>query len=291
MLQRGGEMSIQLMVDGGADLPKGFIEKFNIKVIPLNIHFKEETYKASVDLTIEEFYNKMKDANDLPKTSAPSPNEFNEAFKQVDPNTPILLLSLSKNISATYQNANIGKDMLLEEEPSRQIEIINTKTASSGIALLLNEAIKLKMKQINYKDLVDQIKQYVEKTTTLFSLVTVDNLIKGGRLDKFRGAIAKTLNIKLLMKASDEGEIGVTEKVRGEKKSIRRLIEQIGDYIETLEHKTIALAHSNCEDKAKSIIESIKERYKPKETLMMDMGPLIATYAGEGGIVISFLED
>jgi len=291
MLQRGGEMSIQLMVDGGADLPKGFIEKFNIKVIPLNIHFKEETYKASVDLTIEEFYNKMKDANDLPKTSAPSPNEFYEAFKQVDPNTPILLLSLSKNISATYQNANIGKDMLLEEEPSRQIEIINTKTASSGIALLLNEAIKLKMKQINYKDLVDQIKQYVEKTTTLFSLVTVDNLIKGGRLDKFRGAIAKTLNIKLLMKASDEGEIGVTEKVRGEKKSIRRLIEQIGDYIETLEHKTIALAHSNCEDKAKSIIESIKERYKPKETLMMDMGPLIATYAGEGGIVISFLED
>lgn len=233
----------------------------------------------------------MKDANDLPKTSAPSPNEFYEAFKQVDPNTPILLLSLSKNISATYQNANIGKDMLLEEEPSRQIEIINTKTASSGIALLLNEAIKLKMKQINYKDLVDQIKQYVEKTTTLFSLVTVDNLIKGGRLDKFRGAIAKTLNIKLLMKASDEGEIGVTEKVRGEKKSIRRLIEQIGDYIETLEHKTIALAHSNCEDKAKSIIESIKERYKPKETLMMDMGPLIATYAGEGGIVISFLED
>lgn len=291
MLQRGGEMSIQLMVDGGADLPKGFIEKFNIKVIPLNIHFKEETYKASVDLTIEEFYNKMKDANDLPKTSAPSPNEFYEAFKQVDPNTPILLLSLSKNISATYQNANIGKDMLLEEEPSRQIEIINTKTASSGIALLLNEAIKIKMKQINYKDLVDQIKQYVEKTTTLFSLVTVDNLIKGGRLDKFRGAIAKTLNIKLLMKASDEGEIGVTEKVRGEKKSIRRLIEQIGDYIETLEHKTIALAHSNCEDKAKSIIESIKERYKPKETLMMDMGPLIATYAGEGGIVISFLED
>lgn len=282
-------MSIQLIVDGGADLPKGFAEKFNIKVVPLNLHFTDGTYKAGVDIGIDEFYDKMK--KELPKTSASSPNEFYEVFKEVDPNVPILAFCISKNISATYQSAVIAKDMILEEMPDRQIEIINTKTASAGVALLVNEAIKMKLNEIHFSDLVQQMKDYVERTATLFSLKTVENLIKGGRLDRVRGAIAKTLNIKLLMKASVDGEIEVTEKVRGEKKALNRLIEQISDYTKTLKNKTIALAHSNCEDKAKSILAKIKEKYHSKEELLIDMGPLIATYAGEGGIVISFLDD
>ncbi|GEL78764.1 DegV family protein [Tenuibacillus multivorans] len=284
-------MSFQLMVDGGADLPKELIEKFNVKIVPLNIHFANEEYKAGVDLSTEEFYKKMKATDELPKTSASSPNDFYNAFKEINPDIPILLLSLTKNLSATYQNAELGKNMLLDEEPDRIIEIVNTKTASCGVALLLNEAVKLKLKEVNFHEIVNHVKASVERTATLFSLKTVENLIKGGRLDKVRGAIAKTLNIKLLMKASDEGDIEVTEKVRGEKKALRRLVEQIGDYTKSLEGKTIALAHSNCEEKAKKVLASIKEKYNPSEELLVEMGPLIATHAGEGGLVISFLED
>ncbi|WP_188207803.1 DegV family protein [Alkalibacillus aidingensis] len=284
-------MTIQFMVDGGADLPKGFAEKFNIKTIPLNIHFKDQVYKAGEELTIEEYYQKLSTIEDLPKTSAPSPNDFYEAFKAIDPSTPILTLSLSKKLSATYQNAVIGRDMLLDEEPDRKIEVINTKTASCGMTLLLNEAIKMKVKSVDFHEIVNQTKKNVEKTITLFSLITVENLIKGGRLDKVRGAIAKTLNIKLLMKASDEGEIEVTEKVRGEKKALRRLVEQISDYTKSLDGNTIAMTHSNCEDKAKQILNQIREKYHQQEEHLAEMGPLIANYAGEGGLVISFLAD
>ncbi|GAA0452530.1 DegV family protein [Alkalibacillus silvisoli] len=284
-------MSIQFMVDGGADLPQGFSEKFNIKVIPLNIHFDDGVYKAGVELSTKQYYEKFLESEEIPKTSAPSPNDFYEAFKEVDPTSPILLLSLTKNLSATYQNATIGRDMLLDEEPEREIEIINTKTASCGITLLLNEAIKMKIKSEEFQKIVTETKQNVEKTVTLFSLKTVENLIKGGRLDKFRGTIAKTLNIKLLMKASDEGEIDVTEKVRGEKKALRRLVEQIGDYTKTLDGKTITMSQSNCESKAKKVLSQIKEHYNHNEDYIVEMGPLIANYAGEGGLVISFLED
>ncbi|SER13459.1 DegV family protein [Piscibacillus halophilus] len=284
-------MGFQLMVDGGADLPKEVIERFNVKIVPLNIHFKDEEYKAGEDLDINTFYKKLSETDELPKTSASSPNDFYKAFKEIDPDVPILMLALTKNLSATYQNAELGKEMLLDEEPERKIEIINTKTASCGVALLANEALKLKMNQVDFHEIVNRVKEYVEKTTTLFSLKTVENLIKGGRLDKMRGAIAKTLNIKLLMKASDEGTIEVTEKVRGEKKALRRLVEQIGEYSKSLEGKTIALAHSNCEEKAKKVLATIRDKYQPKEELLVEMGPLIATHAGEGGLVISFLED
>ncbi|WP_369405085.1 DegV family protein [Piscibacillus salipiscarius] len=205
-------MDFQLVVDGGADLTQETIERFNIKVVPLNIHFDDTEYKAGEDLDIDTFYRKMSESEELPKTSASSPNDFYHAFKEVDQDVPILMLALTKNLSATYQNAVLGKEMLLDEETERKIEIINTKTASSGIALLVNEVIKLKMNQVDFHDIAEKIKVYAEKTTTLFSLKTVENLIKGGRLDRMRGAIAKTLNIKLLMKASDEGTIEVTEK-------------------------------------------------------------------------------
>ncbi|MET3683948.1 DegV family protein with EDD domain [Alkalibacillus flavidus] len=284
-------MSFQIMVDGGADLPQSFADKFNVITIPLNIHFNDGVYKGGVNLTTEQFYEKLKDEGDLAKTSAPSPNEFYDAFKAVDANTPILLLSLSQNLSATYQNAVIGRDMLLDEEPDRQVEIINTKTASCGMALLANEVVKLKMKQMDFQEIVDTMKQNAERTVTLFSLRTVENLIKGGRLDRFRGAIAKTLNIKLLMRASDEGEIEVTEKIRGEKKALRRLVDQIGDYSKSLEGKTIVMSQSRCHDKAIDIMNQIKERYHQDEDHIVEMGPLIANYAGEGGLVISFLRD
>ncbi|MGP4071485.1 DegV family protein [Piscibacillus sp. B03] len=284
-------MDFQLMVDGGADLSKETIERFNIKIVPLNIHFEDAEYKAGEDLDLQTFYNKMSEAEELPKTSASSPNDFYDAFKEVDPEIPILMLALTKNLSATYQNAVLGKEMLLDEEPNRKIEIINTKTASSGIALLANEAIKLKLEQVDFKEITEKLKGYVEKTTTLFSLKTVENLIKGGRLDKMRGTIAKTLNIKLLMKASEEGTIEVTEKVRGEKKALRRLVDQIGDYSKSLEGKTIALAHSNCEEKAKKVLATIREKYQPEEEMLVEMGPLIATHAGESALVLSFLED
>lgn len=284
-------MDFQLMVDGGADLSKETIERFNIKIVPLNIHFEDAEYKSGKDLDLQTFYEKMSSTEELPKTSASSPNDFYDAFKEIDSEVPILMLALTKNLSATYQNAVLGKEMLLDEEPNRKIEIINTKTASSGIALLANEAIKLKLDQVDFNEITEKIKGYVEKTTTLFSLKTVENLIKGGRLDKMRGTIAKTLNIKLLMKASEEGTIEVTEKVRGEKKALRRLVDQIGDYSKSLEGKTIALAHSNCEEKAKKVLATIREKYQPKEEILVEMGPLIATHAGESALVLSFLED
>ena len=281
-------MKVQLITDGIADLPKGFAEKHNIIVVPLNIHFGEEEIRTD-ELSVDEYYKKMRAADDLPKTSAPSPTAFYEAYKQVDPNTPILTVTLTEELSTTNQNAIIGKKMLLEEEPNRQIEVLNTRTASGGFALLLHEAIHSKRQDL--RELFTYLKEKNEKVTTLFSLATVENVVKGGRLDRVRGAIAKTLNIKLLMRASEVGNIEVTEKIRGEKKALRRLVEQIGEYSSSLQNKTIALAHSNCEEKAKNVLESIREKYAPKNEFLVDMGPLIATYAGEGGIVISFFEE
>lgn len=278
------------MTDGGADIPKVIGDALDVKVVPLYIHFKDDHYKSN-EIGMPTFFQKIRETNELPRSSAPSPNDFYEAYKQVEADKPIIMLSLSKELSSTYENAITGKNMLLEEEPNRIIEVINTKTASCGIALLLYESqVKLK-ENYTFNQLVEHLYERVEQTTTLFVLKTLENLILGGRLDKVKGTIAKTLNIKLLMRASEEGAIEVSEKVRGNKRSIRRFVNQIGDYAKNFENKVITMTHCAAEDRANSVLSRIMEQYHFKKSFLTETGPLISTYGGEEALVMSFFKD
>ncbi|MBP2079819.1 DegV family protein with EDD domain [Oceanobacillus polygoni] len=289
---KAGEfMTIQLMTDGGADIPQRLNESLNIKVVPLYLHFSDGHYKSGITLDIAGYYQKIKDLKELPRSAAPSPNDFYEAYKAVDPEKPIIMLSLSKELSSTYDHALLGKEMLLEEEPERKIEVINTKTASCGIALLLHEA-KLKLNEgYSHEQLAEHLHERVEQTTTLFVLKTLENLVLGGRLDKVKGKIAKTLNIKLLMRASNEGSIEVAEKIRGDKKSIRRFVDQIGEYTKHVEDKFISMTHCNDVERATKVLADIRNKYNFKDAYLTETGPLISTYGGEGALVIAFFKD
>ncbi|KGX86573.1 DegV family protein [Pontibacillus litoralis] len=284
-------MQIKIMTDGGSDLPKHVKDQYDVTIVPLNIHFGEEQYVSGVNLDIQTFYKKMREQEELPRSSAPSPYAFYEAYKEVDASKPILMLSLSKELSTTYHNALMAKDMILEEEPDRQIVVLNTRTATSGMSLLVNEAGQCVKQGMAFDELIHHIEERISKISTLFILRTVENLIKGGRLDRVKGTIAKTLNIKLLMKGSPEGKIEVAEKIRGNKKAMRRFVDQIADNTSNFENKTYSLSYSTTSEKAEAFLEEIKARYPFKETLLMEMGPLCATYAGEDGFVMAFFRD
>lgn len=283
-------MRIQLMVDGGADLPSRLTDHLNIIVVPLYLHFKDQQYLTGETISLEEFHQKIKESTELPRSSAPSPHDFYEAYKKVDPSVAIVNLSLTKGLSTTYENAMVAREMLLEEEPNRKIAVINTKTGACGLALFVHEVASKIDEGYTFEQLEEHLMNCVESVTTLVALKTLDNVIRGGRLDKVRGTIAKTLNIKILMRISVEGSLEVAEKVRGDRKSIRRFIEQIGEYTRDFEKKIIVMSHCQAEDRAQSILDDIMKKYPFKDSYLMDMGPLISTYAGEGGLVIAFFK-
>ncbi len=286
----GETMTIQLMTDSSADIPHRLYDEVNIQVVPLYLHFSDGEYNTE-QVNLSNFYKKIKELKELPRSAAPSPNDFYETYKTVDPNKPILMLSLSKGLSSTYENAVAGKNLLLEEEPDRKIEVINTRTASCGISLLIHEARKKINEGYSFDQLVQHMHERVKQTTTLFVLKTLENLVIGGRLDKMKGKLAKTLNIRLLMRGSNEGTIEVVEKVRGDKKSIRKFVEQIGEYTKSVEDKVISMSHGNDENRAKKILEEIRKKYAFNNSLLSETGPLISTYGGEGAIVIAFFND
>lgn len=281
-------MGIKIFTDSGSDLPKDIKEKYNIGIVPLNIQFGEQHFKSGVTIDNETFYKMMKESKDLPKSACPAPYDFLEFFKTTDINDEIIVLTISKNLSATYDSAVLGKNMLLEEQPNRKIEIIDSSNGSPGMVLLLVQAAREVEAGKSFEEVISILNNAIPKINTFILLETLENVIKGGRLDRFKGAIASALNIRISLRVDLEGKIEVFEKNRGEKKALRRFIDAIGEYTKEFEGKTISLSHSNCEEKGKAVLAEIMERYPFKEGILTEMGPVIGTYAGEGGLVISF---
>src|SRR5690554_3087660 len=254
-------MTIQIITDGGSDLPIEMRDSWRIKVIPLYIHLDNEQIRSE-DVTIEDFATRLENSKAIPTTSAAGPYEYYKVFKEIPKDKPIIHFSVSNGVSSAYKHALMAKNMLIEDDPDRQIEIINTESASSGMILLIQETVAKIKEGFNYHEIIYFIEDRVKHLRTVFVLKTLDNLIRSGRLDRIRGAVAKTLNVKLLLQASKEGKVEVLEKVRGSKKATIRFIDKIGEYISETANQKLVITHAQAKERLDSIVETIKEKYQ-----------------------------
>ncbi|MCY9696967.1 DegV family protein [Paenibacillus alginolyticus] len=278
--------TIKIITDSSCDLPEMIVDEIGIDIVPLSVHFGEECMPP--DMKLADFYARMKKESVLPKTSSPAPQLFLAEYQKTQVDQDILVISLSSALSSTYHHAVMAKEMLLEEGFAGRIEIIDSKTTSLGLGVLVYKAAKMAEANVPFEKIVEVIKQAVKTSGTFFFLDTLENVIKGGRLDRVRGAVASVLNIKLLMKGSEEGTIEVIEKIRGTQQALKRLITKIGDTQHDFDKDVIAVAHCNCEDRAREVLNQLLDKYPFRKVLFSNMGTVIGTYAGEGGVLIAY---
>lgn len=279
-------MNVRIITDGGADLPKDIVNQYNIGVVAVHIHFEDQDFTSDT-LDAETFYSKMKNSKVLPKTASPTPQQFLEEYRKGYAGEPIVVITTSKEVSSTYDHACYAKQLFLEEQPDALIEVIDSRSGSAAMTLLTVQAARLSEKGTSFSELVKTMLEKVKATHTFFVLETLENVIKGGRLDRVKGAIASMLNIKLVLFAN-EGKIDVLEKVRGTQNALKRLIDQIGVYSKNFEDKILSIAHGNCEEKAQKLVQEIVKKYPFAEVLISTIGPAMGTYAGEGAIVLAY---
>ncbi|WP_136605196.1 DegV family protein [Paenibacillus dokdonensis] len=279
-------MPIKIITDSGSDLPLEYIEKFNISIVKLAVHFHNEKMDDNMDAC--EFYSKMKESKDLPTTASPSPMQFLEKFREVEAGTDILVISMSSNISSTYQAAMIAKEMYEEEGHTSRVEVVDSKTFSGGLSLLVALAAKWSQTSTCIHELKDRVLKQVKDVSAFFTLDTLENVIKGGRLSRLSGAVASVLHIKLLLKISEDGTVEVVEKNRGFQKALSSIMARLEDKQHDYEKGILAIVHSNCEKRALEFKERILEKHPFKEILFSNMGPIMGVYAGEGGIGVAF---
>ena len=272
---------IRIITDSSCDLNKDIIEKYNIKVVPLNVSFGEEIYMDG-ELDNKEFYEKMKNSKELPKTSCPSPERFINSYEGDE---DVIVLTISSKLSGTYSAALLAKNMMLEEKQKKKIEVIDTKTGSILHGQLIVKAAKLVEEGKSFEEIVKTIEEIREDKEFFGSLETLDNAIKGGRINPLAGKLINALNMKVIIKVSD-GVVKPIDSARGCNNSIKKVVEKAVNMAEEKNCKSLTIAHANCLEKAEKTKEMILKKY---DFNICEIGPVMGVYASEGAILISVI--
>ncbi len=208
---------IKIITDGSCDLPIEVIERVNPGIIGINVSFGDESYIGGVEIDEKTFYEKMKASKELPKTSSPSPDRFIEAYKCEE--DEILVFTLTSKLSGTYSNAVLAKTMYLEEHPEKRIEVIDTQSGSIGVALMMLKCNELIEQGKTMDEILIAIEQYKKEIIFFGALDTLENAIKGGRVNPIAGKVMNALNLKVIIRI-DEGLVKPIDKARGGVNSI-----------------------------------------------------------------------
>jgi fatty acid kinase fatty acid binding subunit len=272
---------LQIITDSSCDLPKELLRQYHIRVVPLTVAIDGREYTDGVDITPQEFYQKMFGASSLPKTSQPAPAVFAKTFEEMAGNGPLLCLTISSKLSGTYQSACVAKDLA-----NVPVTIFDTWAGSLGVGLQVIRAAELAARGLGVEEIVERLTAYRGEMNILILLDTLENIVKGGRLSKFQGTVAQVLGIKVLLEGV-EGSVELREKIRGRTRFLQRAIDIIGER-RTDYNTTFGITHVDNLADAEYLKELIVERYHPQRVIINDMGSTMGTYAGKGGIIVSF---
>lgn len=279
--------NIKLITDGSCDLSQEIIDSSKVEIVDVKVSFGDKSYSTRTDITIPEFYEMMKDYNELPKTSCPSPNQFLDAFDCEEDN--IIVLCLTSKLSGIYNSAVLAKNMYEEENGNKKrIEIIDSTTGSIGQALLVSKVGNMIDEDKSMDEIVNTIEKLKHEVMFYGALHTLENAIKGGRINALAGKIIGALNLKAIVHITD-GLVKPMDKARGEKNSINKVIDYIKNNVNKTSGTKLAIGHANCPEKAMKIKEVLENYHDFKEVYVMEVGPSMGVYTSEGAVLVAVI--
>lgn len=282
---------LRIITDSATDLPKSYIEEHKLHVIPTPVVIDDVDYFDGQTIQTGEFYTILDDIKRDIKTYHINPAMFTEAFTPyARAGDSVIYLCFSTGIAGTYNAANIAKNNVLDEYPDFDLTIIDSKSASVGFGLLVSKLVTMLEKGASKEEIIEAADYFISHIRHVFTIQTLAYLIKGGRLTKFKGTIAETLDMKPIMTVDENGALSVLKTVRGRKKSLRSLIDYAKEKGYHLENQTIAICHGEDPESLNVVQSLIKEEFNPKSILVSVVGCAIGAHTGRGIIGFCFFD-
>ena len=276
-------MKIKLICDSLCDVPKELIQKYDIDVVPLNIILGDKEYKEGIDISNDEFYKRMKEKTEVPKTSQATYIQFKEVFDKYKDDYSIVCINGSSKSSGTYQSAVMAKN-----DTEGDIHIFDTLTLSLGSAQFVVKACELieNNKDIKAKELVKALEELRESVSLFFVPDTLEYLQRSGRASLTTATIGNLLKIKPIFTVED-ANIFILSKVRGKKHAIHELVNLVINKYDTLEDKNIIIGCGDNVDDFEKLKEEVNSKIKCKNLYFTRGGACICSHTGPDIFAIS----
>ncbi|WP_314481420.1 DegV family protein [Streptococcus cristatus] len=279
-------MKLAVITDSSAFLPDSLRGNDHLFVLDIPVVIAGETYVEGKNLTASEFYEKMAAADELPKTSQPSVAELEETLMRLasEDYTHVLGLFLSSGISGFYQNIQYLKD----EFPDLKIAFPDSKITSAPLGVMVENALTWAAEGQDFEEILIKIQQQIDGTSAFIMVDDLNHLVKGGRLSNGAAILGNLLSIKPILYFNDAGVIEVFEKIRTEKKAIKRLIEVVEEKTVSASYQVMVI-HGNAEEKAESLRQQLIEAGIADDIPLATFGSVIGTHLGEGSVALAYI--
>lgn len=284
-------MALRIVTDSASDVPRWLIDQYKLHVIPTPVVINEKDYFDGDTIMPEEFYSLLRTGTEV-KTYHINSFMFHKNFESYAQNgDSVIYLCFSTGIAGTYNAANLAKTELLDEYPGFDLNIIDTRCASLGFGLVVEKALKMAEKEVPKDIIMDAVRYYCDHMEHIFTVETLEYLYKGGRLSRTSAIAGGLLDIKPIIEVNDIGALVPIEKVRGRQRSLKRLVDIVGERGADLENQTIGIVHGDDYETLQNVKEMLIQKYGCRSIMESYVGCAIGAHTGPGIIGILFLNE
>lgn len=282
-------MALKIITDSASDIPPLFAKEHHLEVIPTPVVINDKDYFDGETIMPAEFYKLLASDNDI-KTYHVSQFMFQEHFEPyAKRDDQLIYICFSTGIAGTFQAANLAKDALLEDYPNFDLTIIDGRCASIGFGLLVYYAVLMLEAGCDKDKIVEAVEFHRDHMEHVFTVETLEYLFKGGRLSRTSAIAGGLLDIKPIIKVNKEGALEAFDKVRGRNRSLKKIIDYVGEKGVDLENQVIGLVHGDCYDTLLEVKQTLTEKYGCAHFIENYVGCAIGAHTGPGIIGVTFL--
>jgi DegV family protein with EDD domain len=267
-----------VVTDSTTSLAPGVLERPDVRMVPLTFHFgADETYTDKVDMSNEEFYDRLRDSDVFPTTAQPSVGAFVETYEALSDYDDILVLTLSSEFSGTYDSASQAAAMV-----DRPVHVLDTRSAEMGSGLILLEALRCIDEGGDFEEVRRAAERAIASTNVLFAVGTLEYLAKSGRIGRAQRLVGTALDVRPVLKIVG-GEVVPFKRTRGRKRQMAAIVEEVRPAVEA--GKPLYFGHIA----APELLSELAEQLGVEEKLVAEIGGVVGSHVGLGAYGVAHL--
>jgi len=276
-------LSYKIIIDSCGEFIEEWKEDSRFESVPLTLNVGGEMIIDDETFDQESFIKKVAACPECPKSACPSPERYMKAY-DCDADH-IYAVTLSSELSGSYNSAVLGKNLLLEEHPEKKVYVFNSRSASVGETLIGMKIQECEENGLSFEETIEAVEAYIESQNTFFVLDDLETLRKNGRLSKVKSLVASALKIKPVMGSTPEGTICQLDQARGINKALVKMSQNIVVKAENSQDKVLAISHCNCRERAELLKNALLEKISVKDVVILDTAGVSTMYANNGGVI------
>ena len=280
---------IAVVTDSVACIPPDLIEQYRMHVAAVQVIWDKKTYRDGIDMTMKEFYKRLRTSKTLPTTSSAIQGDYIQIYEALSGKVDgIVVVALSGALGASYSTA-ISAVEVVADTP---VEVVDTSTAMLAQGFITLEAAKAAAKGGTMQEVAQAARDAIPKVHIFWAMDTLDYMRRGGRVSLPQAVLASWLKVKPIMSIeTEDGKVHPLERTRTKPKAVDKLFELMEQRVKGTGPLHVGVIHGDIPDEAESLKARVQELYNPVEILTSEITPVVGTHLGPGALGIALYEE